>query len=178
MTWLVGLYQSLPLPGGQIVGVAAVVALERIRPAPLRGPQLPRRVAGSVTLAVGCAITVWALIERRRRTVGEFELEHPESLVTTGPYAFSRHPMYVGWRFIHLGFGLLWGSAWVAATLPAATFVEHLAVLAEERALERAFGDDWASYRDRVPRYLAPWRSRAAAAATPSASAVAVHPGP
>jgi protein-S-isoprenylcysteine O-methyltransferase Ste14 len=168
VTRLIGLYQNLPLPAGQIVGVAAVVVLEQIRPVPLRGPRLLRRAAGSVALAAGCAINVWGLVERQRRTVGEFELERPQSLVTTGPYAYSRHPMYVGWWLIHLGVGLLRGSAWVAATVPAATLVEHLGVLAEERALASEFGDEFAEYRGRVPRYLA-WRRRSSMAA-PSAS--------
>ncbi|MFD4422494.1 methyltransferase family protein [Agromyces sp. NPDC058484] len=155
MTGLIGLFENLPLPAGQIVGAAAVVVLERIRPAHLRGPRLLLRAGGAVALAAGCALNVWALVERRRRAVGEFQLEHPQSLVTTGPYAFSRHPMYVGWWLIHLGVGVLRRSAWVAATLPAAALVEHLGgVLVEERTLERQFGDDWARYREHVPRYV------------------------
>lgn len=154
MTGLIALYQNLPLPAGQVVGAAAVVVLERIRPAPLRTPRLLLRAAGSVAIAAGCAVNAWALVERRRRTAGDFELEHPQSLVTTGPYALTRHPMYVGWWLIHLGIGLLRGSAWVVATVPAATLIEHLGVLSEERTLEHTFGDDWARYRDRVPRYV------------------------
>jgi len=154
MTGLTRLYQNLPLPAGQVAGIAAIMVLERIRPVPLRGPRLLRRAAGSLALAGGCAINVWAIIERRRRTVGEFELERPQSLVATGPYAFTRHPMYVGWWLIHLGVGLLRGSGWVVAAVPAATLVEHFGVVAEERALERTFGDEWVRYRDRVPRYV------------------------
>ena len=160
MTGLIRLYQNLPLPAGQVVGIAAIAVLERIRPAPIRGPRLLRRAAGSLALAGGCAINVWAIIERRRRTAGEFELEHPQTLVTTGPYALSRHPMYVGWWCIHLGVGLLRGSGWVVATVPSAALVEHLGVVAEERALEHTFGDEWARYRDRVPRYVGLWVGR------------------
>ncbi|MGW9630084.1 methyltransferase family protein [Agromyces sp. NPDC055520] len=163
MTGLIGLYRNLPLPPGQVVGVATVMVLERIRPTPIRGPRMLRCAVGLAALAAGCALNVWALVERQRRTVGEFRLEQPQSLVTTGPYAVSRHPMYVGWWSIHLAAGLLRGSTWVAATLPAAALVEHLGVLAEERGLEREFGDEFRRYRERVPRYLAPWRPRAAA---------------
>jgi protein-S-isoprenylcysteine O-methyltransferase Ste14 len=160
------LYENLPLPGGQVVGIVAIVVLDRVRPTPLPGPRGLQRVAGAAALAAGCALNVWALRERRRRTTGEFQLEQPESLVSSGPYALSRHPMYVGWWLIHLGVGVMRGSSWVAATLPAAVLVEHLGVLAEERALDREFGAEFAEYRGRVPRYLA-WSWRRTSAASP-----------
>lgn len=171
MSWSVmrraaALSENLPLPAGQVVGVVAIVVLDRVFPKSLPGPRGLQRAAGAAALAVGCALNVWALRERRRRTTGEFQLEQPQSLVTTGPYAMSRHPMYVGWWFIHLGVGAMRGSAWMAATLAAAVLVEHLGVLAEERALDSEFGAEFAEYRERVPRYLGPWRSRAAARPT------------
>lgn len=164
---LVGLYRNLPLPAGQAVGIIVGVVLDHVRPAPLPGRRGLQRATGAVALAAGVALNAWALAERRRRTTGEFELEQPQSLVTTGPYALSRHPMYVGWWFIHLGVGVMRGSAWVAATLPAAAIVEHRWVIAEERALASEFGDAYARYRGRVPRYLARW-GRSAAAARPT----------
>jgi protein-S-isoprenylcysteine O-methyltransferase Ste14 len=150
----IAVYENLPLPAGSAVGALAVLALERIRPAPLPGPSVLHRTAGVVVLAAGCALNVWALIERRRRTTGAFRLEQPQSLVTTGPYAFSRHPMYLGWWLIHLAVGLLRGSAWVVATLPVAVMLEHLGgSLVEERELGRRFGAEYARYAERVPRY-------------------------
>ncbi|WP_157001022.1 methyltransferase family protein [Agromyces laixinhei] len=151
---LISLLRNLPFPPGQTVGIIAVLVLERLRPASLPGRRAAQRAAGAVALTAGAALTVWALAERRRHTNGGFELERPQSLVTTGPHAFSRHPMYVGWWLIHLGAGLLRASAWVTATLPAAVLAEHGGVLAEERALEREFGDEYARYRERVPRYI------------------------
>jgi protein-S-isoprenylcysteine O-methyltransferase Ste14 len=162
----IALYENLPLPAGSVVGVVAIVVLDRVRPAPLPGPRGLQRAAGAAALGVGFALNVWALRERRRRTTGEFQLEEPQSLVTTGPYAMSRHPMYVGWWLIHLGVGVMRGSAWLAATLPVAVLVEHLGVLAEERALGREFGAEFAGYRSRVPRYLVRWGRSAAARPT------------
>lgn len=152
-----GVYENLPLPPGQVGGVLAVLVLERIRPAPIRGSLVLRYAAGVAVLAAGCALSGWALVERRRRTSGEFDLEHPQSLVTSGPYALSRHPMYVGWWCIHLGAGLLRGSSWVGVTLPAAVLAEHAGVRAEDRVLAGEFGDEFATYRKNVPRYFA-WR--------------------
>lgn len=150
----IAVYENLPLPAGSAVGAVAVLALGHVRPAPLPGPRLLHRTAGVVALAAGCALNEWALIERRRRTTGDFRLEEPQSLVTTGPYAFSRHPMYAGWWLIHLAVGLLRGSAWVAATLPVAVLLEHVGgSLVEERELRRRFGAEYTRYAERVPRY-------------------------
>ena len=148
-------YQNLPLPAGSAVGVVAVLVLDRVRPAPLPGPRALTRAAGASALAAGCALNVWALVERRRRTSGEFQLEQPESIVTTGPYAFSRHPMYLGWWLIHLGVGVLRASAWVAVTVPVAVLVEHFGgSVVEERELRRQFGAEYARYAERVPQYV------------------------
>ncbi len=146
---------NVPLPPGSTAGIVAILVLEHVRPAPLPGRRPVTCTAGAVAVALGAALNAWAVAERSRRTSGTFELERPESLVTTGPYAQSRHPMYVGWWLIHLGVGLVRGSSWVAATLPVAVVAEHLgAGLAEERELRAAFGDEYERYAARVPRYL------------------------
>jgi hypothetical protein len=62
--------------------------------------------------------------------------------------------MYVGWALLHLGFGLVGGSAWVLGTFPAAIWLVHRQVLHEERDLGEAFPDEFARYRAAVPRYL------------------------
>jgi protein-S-isoprenylcysteine O-methyltransferase Ste14 len=146
--------RNAPLPPGQIVGLAAVTILGRVVPVPLPGPRAAYRVFGAALGGTGVALTMWALRERGRHAAGRFDLERPESLVTSGPYALSRHPMYVGWWLIHLGTGLYRGSAWVLLSVPAATLAEHPAVLAEERRLVEAFGSDAENYLARIPRYL------------------------
>lgn len=165
----VAIYENTPLPPGQAVGIVVGMVLDRIRPARLPGPRGLHRAAGLAALVAGCSLNAWALAERRRQTAGRFQLEQPQSLVTTGPYELSRHPMYVGWWLIHLGVGVLRGSAWVAATLAAAALAEHGGVLAEERGLDREFGPEFADYRERVPRYLH-WRLRPPAATSRAAS--------
>ena len=160
------IYQNLPLPEGSATGIVAILLLERFRSVALPGPRALERAAGAAALATGCALNVWALIERRRRTSGEFQLEQPESLVTTGPYAFSRHPMYAGWWLIHLGVGMLRGSAWVVATVPVAVLVEHFyGSVVEERELERRFGREYTRYAERVRRYAGRSRRRVGGAA-------------
>ena len=157
------LLRNLPLPPGQVAGIGAGILLGRF-PARLPGPVAVQRLVGAGAVACGCALNAWALRERRRQETGTFDLERPQALVTTGPYAITRNPMYVGWWLIHLGVGVFRGSGWVLVTVPAAVLGEHFGVLHEERELAAAFGDQFAGYSRRVPRYFRAPRLSAASA--------------
>lgn len=147
-------YDNLPLPAPVVAAMALDILLARLRPLPLPGPRSVHRLAGAGLMFAGAGLNAWALAERRRRSAGPFELERPEELVTTGPYAITRHPMYVGWWLIQIGAGTLAGSAWVLALLPAQLLVEHRFVLEEEAALADLFPQSYPDYAERVPRYV------------------------
>lgn len=131
-----------------------MVLLGRASPWSLPGSDTLHRMVGSGLLVIGGGLNAWALAERDRRSTGSFDLERPEELVTSGPYALTRHPMYVGWWLIHLGAGTLAGSSWVVVTLPVGMLVDHLGVLREEAALLEVFGRAYTEYSKRVGRYL------------------------
>jgi protein-S-isoprenylcysteine O-methyltransferase Ste14 len=78
----------------------------------------------------------------------------PKLLVTRGPYAFSRHPMYLGELALWLGWAILYGS--LAVLIGFAILVAVVSLLAprEERALEAKFGDVYRLYKARVPRWF------------------------
>lgn len=153
-----GHIRNVPLPPGQIVGIVVGAVVERCIPTKLPGLRDVHVAAGLALAGAGLAITALAVRARRRRADGEFDLANPPSLVTDGPHARSRNPMYVGWWLIHLGFGIARGSAWVFVTLPLAVLAEHGTVRAEERKLAQQFGSEFDAYVIRVPRYVG-WRS-------------------
>ncbi|MFD5277031.1 methyltransferase family protein [Pseudarthrobacter sp. NPDC058362] len=159
-------YDNLPLPAPVVVAMALDVLLARLRPLPLPVPRAVHRSVGAALLMTGVGLNAWALAERRRRSAGPFELERPEELVVTGPYAMTRHPMYVGWWVIQLGAGTMAGSAWVLALLPAQLLVEHRSVLDEEATLAELFPQSYPDYTKRVPRYLGLPRAQAPGAGT------------
>ncbi|WP_307077621.1 methyltransferase family protein [Arthrobacter pascens] len=161
-TRLKEVYENLPLPAPTVAALAMDLLLNRLRPMPLPGSSSLHRMAGAGLVLAGVGLNPWALAERRRRSAGPFALEEPEELVTSGPYAISRHPMYVGWWLIQLGAGTLAGSSWVLATLPAELLVEHRYILGEEATLAELFGQSYAEYAERVPRYLDYRRAQAA----------------
>ncbi|MEV7603890.1 isoprenylcysteine carboxylmethyltransferase family protein [Paenarthrobacter sp. NPDC089322] len=144
----------IPLPPGQVLGLVIDAVLQRRYPTPPLPARGLRRALGTCIAVTGAGITVWAVVERRRHTTGSFVLGHPEELVTTGPYAASRHPMYLGWWLIHSGVALSGGSASALATLPAGILVEHMGALWEEKVLLKEFGQSYADYSARVPRYF------------------------
>jgi protein-S-isoprenylcysteine O-methyltransferase Ste14 len=76
-------------------------------------------------------------------------------IVETGPYRFSRNPIYVAFTALHLGIGLAVNSAWFFATLMLTLVLVSYGVIArEERYLERRFGDEYVRYKAAVRRWL------------------------
>lgn len=144
---------NVPLPEPQVLGIAAGVWLHRVRPRVLPGPRYLHRLVGWPLIAVGTY-----LIERSLRAAWHVDVAQPDRLVTTGPYAVSRNPMYLGWALLHLGTGVAGGSGWIVVTLPVVAGCMHLEVLGEEAKLAEDFGDEFERYRAAVPRYL-PGRS-------------------
>lgn len=74
-------------------------------------------------------------------------------LTISGPYRWSRNPQYVGWLLFLLGFTLNDWSPWCLAALMVVAISLHFLVLIEEEHLYRVFGERYASFRRKTPRY-------------------------
>ena len=112
-------------------------------------------VAGSLLLIIGFLTRVWATFYFYKERMKVISLSPQRTLITSGPYAFSRNPLYLGGNvFVFQGAALLFGSlAAVLITLIHFPFIDPF-VRREEKQLERDFGDDWLQYRRRVRRWL------------------------
>lgn len=101
---------------------------------------------GTVLRIFGLALCVWGVWHLRR----SFSVEPAaRALVTSGPYAFFRHPLYVGYAATFVG-GLLQRPTVAYAALTAAWFaLTYLRIRYEEGVLEAAF-PEYADYRRRV----------------------------
>ena len=130
------------------------------RPLPLALPASARiaaLAAGSLLYFPGLALVLWA-----RLTLGQMynvssgffgvQLYANHRLVTHGPFAIVRHPMYLGISLASLG-GLLIYRTW---TFVFALTLFGLVVRArrEEHALAAEFGEEWEAYRRRVPGWV------------------------
>ncbi|TME70099.1 MAG: isoprenylcysteine carboxylmethyltransferase family protein [Chloroflexi bacterium] len=106
---------------------------------------------GDILATAGLAYSVWGLAYLRR----SFSII-PEArrLVTGGPYALSRHPVYLGEIATALGINIASGG-WLSA-LAVVYFIacELLRMRWEERILAQTFPAQYPEYARRVPRYL------------------------
>ena len=75
-------------------------------------------------------------------------------LTITGPYRWGRNPQYVGWVLFLLGFALNDWSLWCLAALLVVAISLHLLVLVEEEHLYRVFGEQYAEFCRKTPRYI------------------------
>ena len=77
------------------------------------------------------------------------------ALVMTGPYRFTRNPMYLGLTLLYVGIAIWANTIWPLLFLPLALVVMQIGVIAREEAyLERIFGDAYREYRRRVRRWV------------------------
>lgn len=119
---------------------------------------LPMQVApwtGIVLLSAGAALAVWS----RRTMEGANTNVHPAlpatTLVITGPFRFSRNPMYVARTVLYLGLGVLVNALCVLVVLvPLLLVMQYGVIKPEERYLEAKFGDVYRQYRAGVRRWL------------------------
>jgi protein-S-isoprenylcysteine O-methyltransferase Ste14 len=110
---------------------------------------------GGLLLALGFLLRVWATFHFYEHHMKVISLEPQTALLTSGPYAFSRNPLYLGGNvFIFFGAALVLGSpAALIITALHIPLVDRL-IRREERQMEKQFGEDWLRYRNRVHRWI------------------------
>jgi protein-S-isoprenylcysteine O-methyltransferase Ste14 len=139
----------LALPG--LVAFAAPLLL--IWPRPL---DTAFRASGLAPLAMGIILLLWCVRDfyvAGRGTLAPWD--PPRHLVTTGPYRFSRNPMYVAVFMVLLGWALGFRSALLGAYALAVLAAFHLRVIfGEEPWLAKTHGEAWTQYVRDVPRWL------------------------
>lgn len=111
--------------------------------------------AGSVLICIGFLIRVWAAFLFYQQQMKVISLVPQKTLLTEGPYRFSRNPLYLGGNvFIFLGAALLLGSPGGIVLTAINIVAVNFMIAREEGQLEREFGKEWVSYRNRVRRWL------------------------
>ncbi|UFU07478.1 methyltransferase family protein [Ruania halotolerans] len=143
----------VPPPVVLLAAGLAQRALSRNAPRPGRWRQVASLAlaAGSAALPVTAALTFIS----QRTTVSPLAPEHATSLITSGPNALTRNPMYLGMAGLLAAHAVQRGS-W-AAVGPLGLFVltvDRWQIRGEEEALRRLFGAEYGAYCARVPRWL------------------------
>lgn len=83
-----------------------------------------------------------------------YQAQRDDTLATAGPYAHLRHPQYVGFVLIMLGFLAQWPTVLTLAMFPILLLMYWRLALREEREVASEFGERYRQYAARVPRFF------------------------
>jgi protein-S-isoprenylcysteine O-methyltransferase Ste14 len=112
-------------------------------------------IAGWILLAAGFLLRVWATFHFYEHQMRVISLSPQNSLITSGPYQFSRNPLYLGGNvFIFFGASLLLGSPSALVLTAIHLPLVDLMIKREEKQLARKFGEAWKRYKQQVGRWL------------------------
>ena len=124
----------------------------------LRGPHrgdFASVPGGALCAAAGTAVMVWAWALFRRHDNPIRPTDRALLLITGGPFAFSRNPMYLGVTAALVGIAIAVGSGPVfLAPLGFFALMSAVYIPFEEARLEQSFGDAYRKYRARTYRWL------------------------
>ena len=109
---------------------------------------------GVLFCAAGLILFLLSLTSFGRSFRVGIDADHPDKLVTSGIFAFSRNPIYVAFGFVLLGQFLLFSNWILLVYLLVAVWLFHRQVLREEAFLKQDYGQDYLRYSARVRRYL------------------------
>jgi protein-S-isoprenylcysteine O-methyltransferase Ste14 len=123
-----------------------------------RIPFLPRRLARTLGLsmvAAGLAVGFLGSREMRRAETNLDPRKPATTLVTEGPFRFTRNPLYLSMTLIYLGISALANGLAPILLLPVVQRLMRTGVIErEERYLERRFGDEYIEYKVGTPRWI------------------------
>lgn len=124
------------------------------------GFELLLGVLGVALAWSGAALAVWAKLTLGRWFSASFGVKPGHELITTGPYAIVRHPMYTALIALGLGLGLAFDSVLTVGVtlLYVVPFLLHTHI--EEQIFSKHFGAAWLDYAKRVPRLVPGWRAK------------------
>jgi protein-S-isoprenylcysteine O-methyltransferase Ste14 len=139
-----------------IYGGALLAGLLLQRLVPLRLlPGKTGRIVGVVLIGSGLLVGVPAFRAMRRAGTQVDPREETTALVISGPFRYTRNPLYLTQTLIYAGVAALANTLWPIVFLPGVLLVITKGVIErEEQYLERKFGDEYQQYKRQVRRWV------------------------
>ena len=150
--------RRIPLPPLIYVGAIALsVILHYVYPLPWFSPPFSDILFAAGWLAVlGFAALFYTAVTamaRAKTTINPNGV--PDHLVTSGPFSFTRNPIYLADTLLMIGVGLISGIAWfLPLALIAAFATRKVAIEREEKLLKERFGKKYLDYAKRIRRWI------------------------
>ena len=110
---------------------------------------------GLALIAIGIALAVWSAVAFRQARTTIVPHQSPSALVDTGPYRFSRNPIYLADLVILAGAVLILGAPLgLILLVPFQQVLLLLFILPEEAVLTRELGQPYLNFKARIRRWL------------------------
>jgi protein-S-isoprenylcysteine O-methyltransferase Ste14 len=140
-----------------VAAIAAALAAQSFYPLPW-APSPIRELFwlfGIVLAGGALLIDVMAILTLQRARTTVLPHKGAQKLVTSGPFAFSRNPIYLANVLLLFGLGLALGNLWFwPLALVLGGLTQHFAILREEAHLQAKFPAGWLAYRRKVRRWI------------------------
>lgn len=115
----------------------------------------PAVAAGLALLGLGLVLMFLGIREFQRAGSDYQPYKPTTRIITSGPFRFTRNPLYLSLTLVYAGLALAMGSFWALVLLGAVLLVLRYGVIArEERYLEARFGAEYLRYKNSVRRWL------------------------
>ena len=144
-------WDNIPVPEAHVAALGVAGIAQVVLPVRVPLGRRPARLMGWPMILAGIGLAAWGVTSASAAGVG---VDRPTTLVTSGAFAVSRNPMYLGWLSAVGGLGLAARSPWVLGAAVVAASHTHGEILQEEATLSHAFGPEFEAYAAATPRYL------------------------
>jgi protein-S-isoprenylcysteine O-methyltransferase Ste14 len=133
----------------------AGLALDWLYPLPFLPAAVPAGWLGGIVFLAGLALLIWAATTFRRAGTEVRTSQPTTRIVITGPYRYTRNPIYIGMFLGLVGLAIGFDSLWLLILLvPFCLVIRYGVVAREEAYLELKFGEVYRAYKARVRRWL------------------------
>ena len=144
----------VPPPALYALALLGGYVINRWWPLPVGDGVWPHALAWALVV-LWLLVTVISIGNFRRWRTSIVPVRPATALVISGPYRFTRNPMYVGLTALTVALSLFLDTWWAMVLLMPVLLVVRVFVIApEERYLQRRFGADYVAYTQRVRRWL------------------------
>lgn len=110
---------------------------------------------GLAGVALGLSIIGWSAFEFRRHKTTILPHRASSRIIQSGPFRFSRNPIYLAFAIIQINAALLLNSLWILLLVPVCIVITNVFVIAKEEAfLTQAFGEEYIVFMQRVRRWI------------------------
>jgi protein-S-isoprenylcysteine O-methyltransferase Ste14 len=138
-----------------VIALAVVVILRGeaggvLRTSPVADSANPMRaIIGVVVCVIGLAFAIWARVHLGRNWGMPRAVKENPELVTSGPYAYVRHPIYTGMLVAMIGSAVVVGWSWLLLPVLFGAYFVYSA-FEEQKLMLRNFPDSYPAYRQRT----------------------------